>query len=178
MTRRQKHNRVLIGVTIVLFGVGGYSLLIARDFRGFLVAWGVYAVLLLIYSLACWLEVPKNLRRTPDKPADFRVIRLGPITSDAARFLDEAQVVKDRMFGSRRHQLFRVERAYQEGTWRCEIEVAEERVLAMATSYESIESPVLDRGIRSEKVDSLLFPDRSTWIKRLTQKFDTEQAAP
>jgi hypothetical protein len=146
MTRRQRHNRVLIGITIVILAVGGYSILIVRDFRAFFIACGVYTLFLLLYSLVCWLEVPKQLRRMPDRPADFRVVRLGPITANAARFLGEAHVIRDQVFGSMRHQLFRVERIYPEGAWMCEIEVADDRVLAMATSYESIESPTLDRG--------------------------------
>ena len=146
MTRRRRHNRVLVGVTIILFAVCGYLMLIPRDFRGFLTACVAYAVFLLLYSLVCWLEVPKLLRRTPDRPADFKVVRLGEITANAARLLGEAQIIRDQRFGGVRHQLFRVERAYLEGTWRCEIEVADDRVIAMATSYESIESSVLDRG--------------------------------
>jgi hypothetical protein len=136
----------LIGITIILIAACGYLALISRDFKGLLAACGAYAVFLLLYSLVCWLEVPKRLRRTPDRPADFRNVRLGQITANAARFLGEAQILRDQMFGSVRHQLLQVERAYPEGTWRCEIEIADGRVLAMATAFESIESPVLDRG--------------------------------
>ncbi len=117
-----------------------------RDFKAFFIACGVYTVFLLLYSVACWLDVPKQLRRMPDKPADFNVVRLGPITASTARFLAEAQIIRDQTFSSKRHQLFRVDRVYPEGTWRFEIEVADDQVLAMATSYESIVSPVLDRG--------------------------------
>lgn len=146
MTRRQRHNRVLIGFTIVFLAVCGYLMLVPRDLRGLLIACGAYAGFVLLYSLACWLEVPRQLRRRPDRPADFRRIRLGEITDKATRFLAEAPIARDEVFGGVRHQLFRVERAYAEGTWRCEVEVADDRILAVATSYESIESPVMDRG--------------------------------
>lgn len=146
MTRRQKHNRFLIGVTIVLFAVCGYLMLIPGDFKGCLAACGAYLVFLLLYALACWLEVPKQLRTPPDRPADFKVVRLGTISANAALVLNEAEVVKERAFGSKTHRLLRLERPCPEGTWTCEIEVADNRVLAMATSFESSVSPVMHRG--------------------------------
>lgn len=146
MTLRQRHNRVLIGVTVVLFVVCGYLMLIPGDFKGCLAACGAYALFLLLFSLSCWLEVPKPLRRPPDRPADFKVLRLGPITARSALVLGEARVVKERAVGIRRHQLLRLERGCPEGTWRCEIEVADNRVLAVAISFESSVSPVMDRG--------------------------------
>jgi hypothetical protein len=137
MTRRQRHNRVLIGITI-LFVIGGFSLLIAQENGAFLIGCCLYTVFLLFYSLACWLEVPKQIRRRPDRPAEFKGVRLGSITANTARFLAEARVINDQMFGNLRHQVFQVERAYPEGTWRCGIEVAGDRVLAIVNSYESI----------------------------------------
>ena len=146
MTRRQRHNRVLSGITVIFLFVVGYTLLITRDFKAFLIGCGIYVVFLLIYSLTCWLEVPKNLRKIPDKPKDFRVVRLGEITESVVRLLDEAQIARDQVFGHLRHQLFRVERVFPEGIWSCEVEIAGERVLAFATAFESEASPVLDRG--------------------------------
>ena len=79
-------------------------------------------------------------------PADFGLLKLGPIAPEVARLLDAAEMVKDQSFGGLRHQLFRSEHAFDQGVWRCEIEVADNRILAWARSYQSAESPVLDRG--------------------------------
>lgn len=146
MTRRQRHNRVLAGVTVVLFAVCGHLMLTRGDLKGCLLAGGVYTLFLLLFGLACRLEIPKRLRRPPDRPAEFTVFRLGPISDHAAVVLDEARVVKERAFGSKTHRLLRLERRCPEGTWSCEIEVADNHVVAMATSFESHVSPVMDRG--------------------------------
>lgn len=147
MTRRQRHNRFLICITFVFFVALGYSLLLARDFdfRALFITCGAYALFILLYSVACWLDVPKQLRGTPDKPTDFKLIRLGLMTGKVAGFLSEAKVTRDQIFGGTRHQLLRVDRKYPEGIWSCEIELADDCVLAFATFYESVESPVLDR---------------------------------
>ncbi len=147
MTRRQRHNRILICITFVFFVALGYSLLIASDFdfRALFITCGAYALFVLLYSVVCWLDVPKKLRSIPDKPTDFKVLRLGSMTENVASFLSEAKVTRDQIYGEIRHQLLRVDRKYPEGIWSCEIEVADDCVLAFATFYESVESPVLDR---------------------------------
>ena len=158
MTRRQRHNRILVGITIAFFAIVGSFMLNEADIRIFLIACGGYAAFLLIYSLICWFDVPKQLRMRPDRPVEFKLPRLGPITPGVTRFLDSAEVAKDQVFGQLRHQLFRVVRTYPEGTWTCEVEVAGDRVLAWATSYESIASPVLDRGAQEGEGRFLVVP--------------------
>lgn len=146
MTRRQRHNRVLAGGTVVLFAVCGYLMLTRGDLKGCLLAGGAYTLFLLLFGLACRLEIPKPLRRPPDRPADFTVFRVGPISDHAALVLGEARVVKEQAFGSKTHRLLRLERRCPEGAWSCEIEVADNHVVAMATTFESYVSPVMDRG--------------------------------
>lgn len=146
MTRRQRHNCILAGGTVVLFAFCGYLMLTRGDLKGCLLAGGVYTLFLLLFGLACRLEIPKPLRRTPDRPAEFTVFRLGPVSAHAALVLSEARVIKEQAFGSKTHRLLRLEREYPEGAWNCEIEVADNHVVAMATSFESNVSPVMDRG--------------------------------
>jgi hypothetical protein len=158
MTRRQRHNRVLVCVTIAFFVFAGVILVRDQDLRTFLIACGSYAAFLLVYSLICWFEVPKQLRGRPDMPAGYGALELGVIRPAVARLLEASEVTRDQVFGRFRHQLYCSERRFPEGVWRCEVEVSDNRVLAWATSFESVESPVLDRGKQEGEGRFLVVP--------------------
>jgi len=135
----------MFAITVLFFLVIGYSLLITIDFKMFLVGCGMYAAFILIYSIICWAQVPKHLRRASSIPSDFKSLRLGEVSESISRLIDEGKIERDECIGSHHHQLYGLERQFTEGIWRCEIEVCDDRVLAYATRFESVASPVLDR---------------------------------
>jgi hypothetical protein len=134
-------------------------LLIGQDFTAFFIGCGAYTAFLLLYSMLCWFDVPKELRKRPGKPSDFGVLQLGRITPEAARVIGDSPAIKDQVFESVRHQLILVEHNFREGTWRSYIEIADDRILAYSTSYESASSPVLDCGEQHGAGRFLTTPD-------------------
>jgi hypothetical protein len=146
MTMRQRQNRIMVGVTVIFFIMAGYTLLAAGNFKMFLMGCGIYSIFLLGYSFLCWTQVPKHLRRIPPMPREYKVLRLGDVSDSIEQLITEGRIVREQWVGRHHHHLHCIERGYTEGVWRCEIEVCEGRVLAYATTYESLASPVLDRG--------------------------------
>ncbi len=116
----------------------------APTLKSFIIWFSSSLILILVYWLICWLDVPKHLRRRPVRPVEFEVARIGVPTAMVTNFLEQSELIKSKNFGGILHQLYRAERISQEGKWACEIETASDQILAWEVTYESVGSPVLD----------------------------------
>ena len=144
MTRKQHHTLIFLGLlaTSTIIAISAFAG--APTLRSFIVWFCSFLILVLLYWLACWLDVPKQLRKRAARPVDFEVIRLGVLTAERINFLEHSEFIKSENFGGIFHNLYRAERAYPEGLWSCEVETASDRIIAWEVTYESNESPVLD----------------------------------
>lgn len=116
----------------------------SRNFIALGICFGAYVAFLGIHYLVCRLSVPQEHRERPPRPAGFRGLSPGKITPGWARILDASTMRESMKYKGVRHELFYQEQDFLQGTWRLEVEVAGEKVVAWRRSFESAESTILD----------------------------------
>jgi hypothetical protein len=144
MKRKERHTLIFVGLAVISILGAIFLFANAPTSTGFVIWFGSSLVLVLFYWLVCWLNVPRNLRSRPARPADFEVVGLGSITANTTKFLEQSKLIKKQTFGDVLHELYRVERVSGNGVWVCEVETASDRIVAWQVTYESVESPVID----------------------------------
>ncbi len=144
MQRKQRHTLIYVGTTLAFLIIAGFTFTQELSVKNFLIWIASYFVFVLLYWLICWLDVPKQLRRRPERPEEFDRVRLGLPTLEAIQLIESAEVTKREKFSGIEHVLYRTEREYPNGKWICEIEIAGGQILARDIAYESIASPILD----------------------------------
>jgi len=143
--RRKIHQRILVSVTLVLIGGCFYSA-IRGDMRMFLIVCGGYAGFLTLFTLVCWLRTPGKRCRRPVVPNEFKSLRPG-LSRDQVECLREGTApLKEVERGDIRHVLYQIERKFDNGIWRCEVELAADKIIACSVKFVSEESPVFDTG--------------------------------
>lgn len=146
MTRRQTHQTIAIGGTVVfLVGCLDWAMT-GRQFTVFLTICGAYVGFLLVLFLVCWLNVPVALRRRPEMPQEFQVFRLGTLTPEGLAMLNRLPLIEEGLFKDGPHRHFQMDHVFPEGLWRCQVEEVSGRVIAYSVSFKSASSPVLDAG--------------------------------
>ncbi len=149
MQRKQRHALIFVATTLAFLMVAGFTFTHELSVKIFITWLASYFVFLLLYRLLCWLDVPKQLRRRPERPEEFDGVRLGSPTPEAIHLIKSSELTKCKMFSGIEHVLYRAEREYPNGKWICEIEIVEDKILALDIAYESFGSPILDLSERA-----------------------------
>ncbi len=161
MTRRQLHNAIAFGITIPALGLMGYFVLFQRQAVPFLITCGAYVVALLITSVLLRRNVPPHKRQRPDPPLEISALKLGLEGKRlacilASMSLDGQRTARPDILSRRRqYELYKASRAFANGTWNWWVETSGGEVVAYAASYQSDESPMLDKGWTEATVSSV-----------------------
>jgi hypothetical protein len=146
MTKRTLHQMIVLSVTLAVIAVGFVLLFQHKSIRSFLVLCGLYVAFLCVFTFVCRRTVPKQLRRRPEMPAEFRRLRLGRISPSLAGLLELGFLSRTKESKDGVHRLYSAERTFDAGKWVCQIEEHSGEVLAYSVEFRSEFTPALDWG--------------------------------
>jgi hypothetical protein len=146
MKRSGLHNSLLLGVTAIFFGSILWLSFVERSIQATLVACAIYlGVLALVYLIAAAI-VPRVFRKAPPMPLEFESLSQGGITSDISTLLLTAVSVEERSSRGVKHSLYRLRQETPSGVWICEVETAQDSIIALKRVFESGASQLFDTG--------------------------------
>lgn len=143
MTRRNTHQILIFGLTIAMM-IAVVWLAMERQFIAVALVVVVYLVAGLVLRPILRRNVPLHLRQRPEAPPEFRQIHLGPVTPAIRALLEKGTVINQTEVRKRHHLLYRWQKSFPEGEWRCLAEEAAGEILAWSVDFKSAASPVLD----------------------------------
>lgn len=146
MTKRALHQMISLSVTLAVIAAGFVLLFQQKSVRSFLVLCGLYVAFLCVFTFVCRRTVPKQLRRRPELPAEFRRLRLGRISPSFAGLLETFALSCAEEWKDGLHRLYSAERTFDTGKWTCQIEEHSGDVLAYSLEFRSEFTPALDWG--------------------------------
>jgi len=146
MTKRTLHQMIVLMVTLAVIAVGFVLLLQQKSVRSFLVVCGVYVAFICALDFVCRRKVPKQLRRRPEMPAEFRRLRLGRISPSLDCLLKPGALSRTKESKDGVHRLYSAEWTFDTGKWTCQIEEHSGEVLAYSVEFRSEFTPAVDWG--------------------------------
>jgi hypothetical protein len=126
--------------------VAGFVLVIRFDLQSFLILCGAYIAFLGVFTVLCIMSVPKDHRKRPQMPDEFREVRSGEVSQSVANLLETGMLLEIKELNDGSHRLFCVERSFETGMWSCLIEECSGKILAYSTIFHSAFTPALDCG--------------------------------
>jgi hypothetical protein len=148
MKRRGFCDSLLIAITLAFLGSVFWLTFISRDLTGILVACGAYAAILGFFGIFAKLSVLRCRQDTPPMPREFETLSLGEITPAIRNILKTAVSREERASRGIEHSLFRLIQQSSIGVWICEVETAQDSIIALRKKFESSASQLFDHGFQ------------------------------
>ncbi|MBK1881967.1 hypothetical protein JIN85_06045 [Luteolibacter pohnpeiensis] len=146
MKRNGLHNTLIIAGSAVFGGVILWQVWVGHPIQVLVISCAIYAGFLVLTYLIALVLVPRSIRTAPQMPYEFRSLALGKITSEIATLLLSATSVEERSSGGITHYLYRLTQEMPNGLWICEIETAQDSIIALKRKFESGASQLFDTG--------------------------------